>query len=905
MAEDQGTWTGPHAAFPMRRPGAFGRAATQELPGAVPAYTPVSVDGHSVRIDEGRRFGWVSGGLPAPFRDDVYAVELTDDGGVAPLAYIDRFGRAFSCVEPIIAPPARTPDMTMVRFPRSSSPFEEQGCFMVERAEADAHMVARYRKVNGRYELYGSWFDFGGHERGLSYGECMARVYLACVFRPALTGIPVPDSGTQVVDELISAPNVVRGLRALMVLVDRVHRDGALRLPPLVECLARWLEQAGFTEQASYQWLQPSGDSNDAGPLRLVRLSETSNLFFLARRREQCPVDARTTWGIEAALNRYGLLKQKLGERACDASLAEVAHWDAYGREHVALQAPHASRPLDEGLPEPFGEWDVRCSHAHGLEMLRVPMRFEAAFHVDVADPGVAAWMVMTPDAQLMPCEAYDEGADQWVPLSSEERESMALDYGRHLAIALAAVSFNASRVIQQVMVSVRPFTEASDLASPLTCQVTFSRQRFVEKRAYRAAAAGDAAGFLRDCGECILNGTPTVGPFSLITARPSYGFRLETPELESAPLPEGLQEALGAADVSQLRISYDAEMMRVAEALAEQLRGADTAVEAVAAVRQQQWDTGSPLVYKGCTRLMTALTAGDLRPADSQGVRRAFLGESPLARALEKAQALAPQDPDGAADLLIAAVRDEESRHHWHDTSEVAYRLFDSYTARILYNRHLADGRTVELVPPPLLMALLEVVNLLDESFQRFDEAIGFAQRVMQMAPTSPYAYCRCARAYVQSGGLDVAEQMLVRALNYAFVPEEIALAYYQLGYVEWKLGRPLVGLACYNKSLAAAPVYTAQISAEARNLLAETGCQLLQAGQEEPYLADAGIPQAPTAERLAELRAAAQAAVDANVFVVARPLLGLYLHYFPSDELTDVLQSLGDPRIDELLEA
>ena len=46
-------------------------------------------------------------------------------------------------------------------------------------------------------------------------------------------------------------------------------------------------------------------------------------------------------------------------------------------------------------------------------------------------------------------------------------------------------------------------------------------------------------------------------------------------------------------------------------------------------------------------------------------------------------------------------------------------------------------------------------------------------------------------------------------------------------------------------------------------------------------------------------------QAAVDANVFTMARPLLGLYLHYFPDDELTDLLQSLGDPRIDELLEA
>ena len=39
----------------------------------------------------------------------------------------------------------------MVRFPDSPSPFEEHGCFMVEREVGDARMVARYRKVADRY----------------------------------------------------------------------------------------------------------------------------------------------------------------------------------------------------------------------------------------------------------------------------------------------------------------------------------------------------------------------------------------------------------------------------------------------------------------------------------------------------------------------------------------------------------------------------------------------------------------------------------------------------------------------------------------------------------------------------------------------------------------------------------
>ena len=120
-----------------------------------------------------------------------------------------------------------------------------------------------------------------------------------------------------------------------------------------------------------------------------------------------------------------------------------------------------------------------------------------------------------------MPLESFDEETGEWVLLSREEREAMALAYGRHLALALAAVSFNATRAIERVTVSVRPFTEASDMTSPLTCQVTFGRAQFVEKRAYRVAAAGDPTEFLLQCGERILNGVPTEGPFAKLDRAP------------------------------------------------------------------------------------------------------------------------------------------------------------------------------------------------------------------------------------------------------------------------------------------------------------------------------------------------------------------------------------------------
>ncbi|MCI8469780.1 MAG: hypothetical protein HFJ75_09955 [Eggerthellaceae bacterium] len=872
---------------------------------------PSPEPGRGRPIEPGASLGWVAGALPAPFRDDRYIVEFVGRGEVRVLAYLDRFGRAFSADEPSEVPPARTPDLSLVRDDAVRGDADEGGWVVVGNPGGEERRVAAYRMTAGRYEVVSSWYDFGSAGRGLSYPDFMARAYVACVYRPALTGIPVPSCGLGCVFELLEVPNAVRGLRAVRLLVERARRDPALRPPALASLLVDWLEEAGFTDRASRAWLYAAGADDEAGPLRLIRTRRYADTFYLAAAGDEPLVPERVIWAVESALNRFLLLCDTMGDRAALASEAECAHWDDDLRRRVAAQVSGASHPADEGADRPAGEWATRVAMAESLESLRLPYRLEAAFDVDVAQPGVAAWAVTAPDASLMPPRRYDEAADAWVDCSPAERAAEALSYAAHLGIALAAASFSATAAIDEVMVTARALAddEAADggqAEGPLLCQVTFDRARFTEKRAYRAAALGDPLPFIASFGALLGDGLVAAGPlaepelaardpFALLEGRAACAVRRDAPECADAPLDAAQQAALGARSARDLRVTFDGELLSVVERLAGAVAEAPSVQEAIRLVRAEQDATGDPLVYQGCTRLMTALTQGDVALHDREAVRGCLVGDDALAQAAARARALVRQDAQQAADVLAEAIAAAEASGRFTDTTEAVHRFFDGYASRLAYNRREPDGaRQVEVVPASLLLCYLDAINLLDESFSQSEAAVAYGRRCIELAPTFALAYRRCARAYMLVGDLESAADLLVRCLSFTLSPDEAAMAYYQLAYVEWKAGRPREGLACYCKSLLSSPVYAPQVSVELHELMREEGVALPARDQVDDVLDAAGIPVAPVGDRLVELDEAMRAAVDANLFSVGRTLLGTYLRHRPDDALAGVLRSL-----------
>ena len=173
-------------------------ATRRVLPDAVPSPSASAAADAQAPV-----YGWIAGACAAPSKGDRYVVEFTGRREFRILAYVDRFGRAFSTDRPLTAPPARRPDLDFARFVDEgpadmgrgpaetcadghtavrgartdaergpgARPDGEHGCVEVRTGGEDERQVARYLCKGGRYTFTDTWFDFGPHAAGLSYDE--------------------------------------------------------------------------------------------------------------------------------------------------------------------------------------------------------------------------------------------------------------------------------------------------------------------------------------------------------------------------------------------------------------------------------------------------------------------------------------------------------------------------------------------------------------------------------------------------------------------------------------------------------------------------------------------------------------------------------------------------------------
>ena len=440
--------------------------------------------------------------------------------------------------------------------------------------------------------------------------------------------------------------------------------------------------------------------------------------------------------------------------------------------------------------------------------------------------------------------------------------------------------------------------------------QVTFSRS-ICEGARFRDALESDPASLFAECGARF---GKDADEFSLDDAISADAQRIrgELPEVGALAFGPREAKAFGAESLRDLRIHADAQLRNAGERLADAIARATSTTEAIRLAQAEQNAADDPRVFEACTRLMTDLLEGKLDPHDQNALVSCFIGEDPYLNALRQARAVAQTDPHKAASILRDTIRQTEESKRFADNSEAVHRMFDSYASRIIYNRerqgsapwrsglafpHPDEGKRVELLPSSLAMCYLESVRLLEESFNHAEEAVQFGLRCIQVAPTYTPAYRQTARAYMLMGDMSTSSRMLRRCLEIATQPDEIALAYYQLAYVEWKAGKAALGMACYMKSMLVAPVYLAQCTIEMHRLVAETGQSPIDREEVDVILAGEGVPIAPLDSLLDALDDAMRTAIDDNIFQVGQPLLALRLFYRPDDALVNVHKSLNAP--------
>ena len=573
------------------------------------------------------------------------------------------------------------------------------------------------------------------------------------------------------------------------------------------------------------------------------------------------------------------------------------------------------------------GEWGWRRKLAVALESIRSPHRIVVDFQGSL-QTGTVTMVGLVPSVNAMPKSVWNSEANNWRALSYEERHEMAVSYSLSCAIACVAAAFTSSDRIQRVRF-LEGFIDSKSMAGQgdgrgfvmqSCCRIDVDRASFVRDGIYVNDGDDPLACWISLGGNIIIDApvSDMVDGWSDALELLQEQFdesdlpsRSELPEFGDGRLPETVGELLGARYARDMRIMHGSLHRRNAENLADRLAAAETDVERVRLARAMQSPGADPFDVQAANRVMSSLLSDDLDTADQNAGVNCYLGEDEYLKALSVSRELMAKDRDKALESLLSVVGQVERSGLYADDLEVVHRGFDSYSSRLMYNLVRTGtlklsserfdygandaGKRVELIPDALYLCYTTAGYGAEQQFDGFESGEALSRTAIRMAPTVPNGYRQLARAYSLVGDMDSAAKVLFDALQICVMPADIALVYYQLGYVLWKAGRPQAGALCYLKSVTASPVVAAQAAAELRGLMHEERIPVVGRPDIDEGLKAEGIPLAPLLHVIDAIMDGAEAAVDAGMFGVARSLLNVGLHYRPDDALFDVLKSLA----------
>lgn len=617
---------------------------------------------------------------------------------------------------------------------------------------------------------------------------------------------------------------------------------------------------------------------------------------------------------IEAALNaaRYA---DDYFDDPCAASEEDLVRLEQRVANSICAQASnitasdwsYLAMPWQTGYgPSERGEWAVRSSLSESIETLSVPYRLEANFRSNVAGGDVAIEVAITP-ACAFPRTALADGLGI-VPTTPHMRGRMASRYAAHMAILLANCAFRASERIRRVWI-------AGIKSTPTRrCCLYWGR---IDRRAFmhvRMDAVRDPLRLLRELGATLnLEGDvlrPVHQGFYLEDERFCPPQRHDLWRLSERSLPPSAAMSLGTQRVSGLVIHEELMRMLVAEdairGLARTSDEEDSTQVSVRSVLDAAGKTSDVDVWCAAERVATMLVEGKLASDDPSAVEDELVSGDPLTRAVERAQAaLQRQRPDEAFEELEAALRKADKNGAYDDTPSVAYRSFDSFAQRVLYNRlNSRDTRCVVLVPDAyvvghLLFSAMLLTRSQAQGMAQPDDArraLQHAQRAHHVAPLSVPAVLSIVACHDVAGNHEAAAKALAEMLELAHDPQGIALAYYRMAAMQWHLGHREACMACYQLaagiSPALLPVILAEWQAIAGNDPSLSGP--LEATELETALRENDIPLAPTPRISFLLFDCAAASVDAEVFPVAHDLMRILESFTGDDVIHGIRNSL-----------
>ena len=373
---------------------------------------------------------------------------------------------------------------------------------------------------------------------------------------------------------------------------------------------------------------------------------------------------------------------------------------------------------------------------------------------------------------------------------------------------------------------------------------------------------------------------------------------RWDAVELDASDAPRAVREACGAVRVSDLGINENARRVSVWNRLVATL--GSTTSDAVARLMSARDATEDPTVREACSRTCQALVDGTVDASDHQALALVFALGSPLDQAQRQALDLAgedagPADLERALGLLDAVLVPLAQAGAYADGPTRVFRYFNSAAERVRFNRTVADGRDVVLVPDAYYAAHSLAARVLTQ-LGRAEEAQVHADELARVAPVTPDAALSRVRVLEAQERIFECVDVLVDAMGYAATAREMSICLYRLAYMEWRLGRNRLAVACYERSMRLHGEIASPAKEELDELLdSEPGLSRLDPEECARELSAAGVPLGDADGARHAMEEAAAACVDARLMGISRAYLAVALEVDRDDALLGVYRSLA----------
>lgn len=615
---------------------------------------------------------------------------------------------------------------------------------------------------------------------------------------------------------------------------------------------------------------------SDAPKIEAVKLGRSNN-FWLGSGTDELSDEAFDRYlGIECALN----VNQSMRERSTTA--AEVL-------KSVGDLEPLPSKRTLPGIAEGAdedGEWMTRLRFAEFAENVPVPYRLAFGMQANAAER-ILVIDLTVPSPGSMAFYATDRAGCI----------SAARAYALRSALLCARKALDLNPPLEQVIVNCGIPRGAETLLS-------FDLDRAAVERLLPTLrdASIDAAGFPSDPAIRALFDDESwfqkIEPFCPIDSeRVAPPERHEPVELDSSPASAKLKAACGVDAVSEIGINENAGRVGAWNSYVSTM-GATTgdAVAQLVAIRNAARDVS---VAEAADRVSKALVEGSVDVSDKQTLGKLFVDGGSLNRIAGHATE-ALDDPDHA-DLesilssLEEALAPITAMGAYLDDSDQVYRYFNSLAERIWFNLNLADHiRAVRLIPDSYYAAhscAVRILSLLD----RNEEALAHSDELVRIAPATPDAALVRVRILENMSRIYDAADLLMETINRCSTVRDLAVCFYRLAYMQWKLGRNDLAAACYERAIMLKTPILSQAEDEFADLLAsDESLKRLSGDETLAALEAAGIPLGDPEGMYARIARAAIATTDDNLHGAAAPLTGTLLDMGRDDVLVDVYHSL-----------